>query len=443
MKINRIQSRLAALPLALALGFTSLAHGYNPQMSKLYASKNISPQTNAQFGNATAANDKWILVGERGNDDLGAASGAVHVYNALTGAHVRRIKPQVFANDTFGSSVAVSGDIAVIGALGTNSNAGRAYVFNLATGVLLTQLVASDGTSNDDFGASVAISGNRILVGASTGNGQVPTSGTAYLFDATTGAQLAELIVPTSLANNGIGSSVAFSGSMALVAAPFAAGYTSTVGGAVFVFDTTKPGPTLQPLGALMASEGRDYDYFGSSLTSNGNQVFVGAVWRPEGVALMENGAIYAFNLNDISANPELLESSIITAPDMATDDHLGSSVAVQGNLLVAGAAGVNGGAGAIYLFDAKTGKMINKLATNDWEPNAAFGTSCALTNGIAVIGAPYASKLGVIEQGAAYVYRNLAAPLALEKIAGVKDSAPGTVQSAYSSLQCYWRGRT
>ena len=75
--------------------------------------------------------------------------------------------------DNFGTSVAISGNLAVIGsgfeddAGGTNS--GKAYIFDVTTGSLLHTLHNPNayGTSDDDhFGYSVAISGNHVVVGA-------------------------------------------------------------------------------------------------------------------------------------------------------------------------------------------------------------------------------------------------------------------------------------
>src|SRR4030095_13408385 len=68
------------------------------------------------------------------------------------------------AMDTFGNSVAVSGDIAVVGAVhhavGANQGQGSVYVFARNQGGAdhwgeVKQLTASDGTAGDEFGGSV------------------------------------------------------------------------------------------------------------------------------------------------------------------------------------------------------------------------------------------------------------------------------------------------
>ncbi len=76
------------------------------------------------------------------------------------------------AGDYFGSSVALSGDTALVGAagddVGVNTDQGSAYVF-VRSGTTWTQqaqLTASDGAAYDHFGSSVALSGDTALVGA-------------------------------------------------------------------------------------------------------------------------------------------------------------------------------------------------------------------------------------------------------------------------------------
>ena len=96
------------------------------------------------------------------------------------------------AEDDFGASVAISGAVAVIGAPGNDdagSNSGSAYLFNPTTGEQLFKLTADDASGVGGFGDSVGISGNTAIVGA-------PGSHSAYLFDVTTGEQLHKLTAP-------------------------------------------------------------------------------------------------------------------------------------------------------------------------------------------------------------------------------------------------------
>ncbi len=75
------------------------------------------------------------------------------------------------AQDFFGSSVALSGNTAVVGAYRddhSGANSGSAYVFarNGTSWSEQVKLTASDAEAQDFFGSSVALSGNTAVVGA-------------------------------------------------------------------------------------------------------------------------------------------------------------------------------------------------------------------------------------------------------------------------------------
>jgi hypothetical protein len=84
--------------------------------------------------------------------------------------------------DRFGWSVALSDGLAVIGAYeytGVGSFSGAAYLFDTTTGNQIAKLTASDAVTNDQFGYSVAIDGAHVVVGAI---GKNILSGAAYIY---------------------------------------------------------------------------------------------------------------------------------------------------------------------------------------------------------------------------------------------------------------------
>ena len=92
------------------------------------------------------------------------------------------------AGHEFGIAVAISGSTAIVGA----TYSGSAYLFDITTGEQIAKL-ADDGETSDYFGYSVAISGSTAIVGALGDDDNGQDSGSAYLFDITTGDQLAKL----------------------------------------------------------------------------------------------------------------------------------------------------------------------------------------------------------------------------------------------------------
>jgi hypothetical protein len=96
--------------------------------------------------------------------------------------------------DSFGSSVAVSADTAVVGAffdtVGANAAQGSAYAFT-RTGSTWSQqakLTASNGAASDQFGSSVAVDGDTAVVGARQDDvGANAFQGSAYVFTGLSG----------------------------------------------------------------------------------------------------------------------------------------------------------------------------------------------------------------------------------------------------------------
>jgi hypothetical protein len=178
------------------------------------------------FGNPVAISGATIVVGASTAEDAGRA----YVFTK-TGAVWKRVAElkgsDTVSNDGFGTSVAISGTTAVVGAEGQDQCKGRAYVFTKTGAVWkrVAELKGSDtfsvkvGGPNTPcgslFGSAVAISGTTVVVGADY---HPRTAFRAYVFTkaATGWEQVSELKGPKD-AGNGLGSAVAISGRTALV----------------------------------------------------------------------------------------------------------------------------------------------------------------------------------------------------------------------------------
>merc|ERR1719271_725771 len=147
---------------------------------------------------------------------------------------------------SYGRSVAIDGDIAVVGAPGDSREAGAAYVLRTTDGgasyVELAKLMASDGTYDHRFGWSVAIDGNTIVVGAPGTVSQTTTEdipGAAYVYRTTDGwASHTEIKLAADDADerDGVGGAVAIAGGTIVV------GAWNRDGGAAYVYRTTDGG---------------------------------------------------------------------------------------------------------------------------------------------------------------------------------------------------------
>ena len=141
-----------------------------------------------QFGSSVALSfGSYAVIGAPGDDDNGNDSGSAYVFDIETGQQLVKLLPSDGApGDQFGSSISISdGGRAVIGAPGDDDNgtdSGSAYVFDIYTGQQLVKLLPSDGASGDQFGSSVSISGDFAVIGALYDDDNGPDSGSAYVF---------------------------------------------------------------------------------------------------------------------------------------------------------------------------------------------------------------------------------------------------------------------
>ncbi|UCD74593.1 MAG: FG-GAP repeat protein [Phycisphaerales bacterium] len=346
--------------------------------------------------------ESTIVVGAWGDDDAGTDSGSAYVFDAATGQQLRKLTADdVAEGDYFGTSVAVSGHIIVVGSSrdddGGNAS-GSAYVFDAYTGEQVHKLTAADATTTDEFGWSICVDGNLVVVGARYGDGGASGSGSAYVFDAVTGAQLHELIADDSADDDEFGCSVSVSGNTIVVGARFHGDP-----GAAYVFDAT----TGEQLRKLTPDDGAVSDDFGCFVSICGNTIVVGA--RGDDDAGSYSGSAYVF---DATTGEQLHK---LTADDAEAGDMFGNSVSVSGNTVVVSAIYDDNGTGSAYVFHAVTGEQLQKLTADDGATEDYFGISVSISGDTAVAGAHYAG-LG----GAAYVFERPFCPADLNGDGGV-----------------------
>jgi hypothetical protein len=170
-----------------------------------------------------AISGNHAIVGTRGDNTGGTSAGSAYIYDVTTGNLLHTINnPTPVSDDLFGHSVAMSGDRAIIGAFRDDSgatSAGSAYIYDVTTGTLLHTINNPTPQTDDFFGISVAIDGNTAIVGAWSDNTSGTDTGSAYIYDVTTGALMYTLTNPTPQYRDYFGISVAISGNTAIVGA--------------------------------------------------------------------------------------------------------------------------------------------------------------------------------------------------------------------------------
>ena len=182
------RNRLCEISLCvtvLAIVVTGAYADLGDQLAKLLPDDGAA---NDLFGWPVAISGATAIVGARHNDDKGADSGSAYLFDITTGRQIAKLLPDDgAAGDNFGNSVAISGPTAIVGAHRDDENgifSGSAYLFDTTTGRQIAKLLADDGAAGDRFGGSVGISGATAIVGARFDDDNGTSSGSAYLFDA-------------------------------------------------------------------------------------------------------------------------------------------------------------------------------------------------------------------------------------------------------------------
>lgn len=139
------------------------------------------------FASSVALSGDTIVVGAPNDNDAGQLTGSATVFEHDGGAwNDTQVLTASDAewNEHFGSSVALFGDTALIGCAADDNYRGAVYVFERIAGVWqeTAKLVAAHSKVNDLFGSSVALHGNTALIGA---RGFQDDRGAVYFFERT------------------------------------------------------------------------------------------------------------------------------------------------------------------------------------------------------------------------------------------------------------------
>ncbi|MGA9575458.1 MAG: HYR domain-containing protein, partial [Lysobacterales bacterium] len=371
----------------------------------------------------TFREDGSAITIDGADDDNATDAGAAYVFIRTPGtnewtqqAYLKA--PNAGAGDYFGRDVDIDGDTVVVGAEredGDGNASGAAYVFVREAGVWSHQqtLRASDASSSDQFGTDVAVSGNVIVVGAYNED-------KAYVFERDLADVWAETIILTGSnteSGDNFGRDVVIDGDTIVVGAFFEDSDATGVGGdednnnlahsgAAYVFIRDMDTWTQQAY--LKASNPDNEDGFGGHLAISGDTIAVGVYNEDSNATGIDGnqannfanaaGAVYVFvrNAGDWS------QQAYIKASNTNPNDNFGAEVAVSGDFLVAGAPresgnGVDGeddnsssNSGAVYAFqrDVTSWSQLAYLKASNVDPDDWFGRDVSISGATMVTGA-------------------------------------------------------
>ncbi|MFB3789062.1 MAG: Ig-like domain-containing protein [bacterium] len=371
-------------------------------------------------GAAVAVSGNCVVAGAY---RAGEGRGAVYIWEpdeAGTGNWnqvIRLTIPDGREQEWFGYAVAVSGDMVAAGAYGFRSGAGTVYLFAQDPGDrhgwdLVKSLTASDGGAGDRFGSSLALSGDMLLIGAP---GHDAYQGTAYLYERNHGGtnqwgEVKKLTASEGEGGDRFGIAVAIDGDTAVIGSDGKNDFT----GGVCVFERNVWGENQWGrLQQLKPDNLKPHDFFGSSVAVQGNTLLIGAPGDDDPAS--DGGAVYVYTRGDDPVEP-WRPAQKLTATGGGEDERFGSATAVYEDLLLIGAQWNNSRgeyAGAAYVFEPAAGtgrswRPFKKLTPFDGQEQDRFGHAVALSGAFAVIG----THRGDYDPGAVYLMPNTNQPI-------------------------------
>jgi len=254
-------------------------------------------------------------------------------------------KSNFIRSNTFGYSVSISGDYAIFGEPAHIFKKGSVHIYK--KGILrwqkMQKISAFDGELGDGFGNEVCIDGDYIIIGRVSDSEDGYFSGSAYVYK--------------------------------------------------------RNGNTWELEQKLLPSDGREYNYFGGSISIDGDYAIIGA--RGD-----RNGSAYVFKRNGTT----WFEQAILVPSDSWLFDKFGGSVSIDGEYALIGAYGdktFGTLSGAAYIFkrDGTNWLQHQKLLAYDGAVNDEFGYSVSLDGDYALIGARW-DKIYGYESGSAYIFK-------------------------------------
>jgi hypothetical protein len=419
--------------------------------------KASNARSDASFGFAVAAEGNTLVAGapfESSDGSSGANTslrnaGAAYVFELEGDKWVEKqlIKSNAPRDaEMFGASVAIAGDIMVVGAPRYNlmlfkvvppSEPGSAHVYTRNGSVWTheTVLKPTQGSGADMFGFHVAVHGQTVLVGApydSTGGSH---AGAVYSFVRNNGAwtQEQKVLVSSPIAESSLGVSMDIKGDV-FVAGAMQDSSVAEAAGSAYVFERSAGVWTEQK--RLVAPSPKPLATFGTVVAIHSGRIIVTAPGLDLRQRQTPPGEAFLFQRDPGSSDWTLAGQFHAAVPRAI--DLFGGSAALTSNAIIISANGdasssreIDGDpartdaplSGAVYIFAAQGSDYVQssylKAFNADGDDN--YGHSVAATESFVAVGGPFESggQRGVSGQdqanaadnsasssGAVYVYR-------------------------------------
>ncbi len=407
------------------------------------------------FGFSLALYDDLLVVGVPGYDNGQDDEGAITIYRRNQGGLDRWGEVVSYESDaingSFGISVALHQDLLAIGEAGYNPGGspgrGQVWMCRLSAGSCAAwkSVAASDGATSDGFGSKVSLDNDTLAVGSSSGTG-----GSVYIFYRNQGgADIWGQVKKTSGTQSGesYGAAISVSEELIAIGSPdYDNGVNIDQGRVKILGKNTGGASNWGETITILDASGDDNHHFGRSVALGYDRLLVGA----PNCSIDGDGCLSAFRRNHggmntwgrferiLGATGSFIGSALAidgetavvggdlraealyfqanyymlartAAPlESSTSGGLGWSVALAGDLLLAGAPDEDLATGAAYLFKKDhlapaSWSLVKRLTASDGVALDRFGASVAVSGDWAAIGAV---KSPVTNAGSVYLFQ-------------------------------------
>lgn len=300
----------------------------------------VDGDPNDLFGSSLAMADGLLLVGASGDEHGGEDAGSAYLVPATGGpVQAKLVAPDADPGDRFGASVALDGDLAVVGASLDDEaadDAGAVYVYRAGVDgwTLEAKLFNDQPEAGDLFGVSVALSDDHLAVGAVLDDEAADRSGSVTVFARDGWTREATLVGSDAGERDRFGRSVAWAGSTLVVGAP-SHDTDEALAGAVYAFDRSGDG-----WDETAHLDGHRHDaWLGWDVDGSRDRIVAGAPREASDVG-EETGMAVTWR-----RTLEGWERSATIEPDPPEDgEWFGAAVALSGGTLAVGAPRSDGG---------------------------------------------------------------------------------------------------
>jgi hypothetical protein len=394
-------TRFLIIILYLAL-YSDLVFAADPDRTESLKLVPTEAIPGSSFGHSVDMREDLMVIGAPYDKPTNSArAGSVYVYEARSYGWS---EPKILTatvertNDYFGTAVAIAGEQILASHIDNGSLLGAVHVFEFVSfdWEEVDMFRAADGQPSDGFGKTIAVDGNILVVGAPYDdlvNGSFSSEGAAYVFERTDSGwqEVAKLIGSDSHAQQGFGWSVAISGDTILIGAPLDTRDGARMG-AAYVFEKPVDGWTsmtesqkLTPAIDMFAHEA------GRSVAISGDTLVVSAPYSSYSDDIppyYQNhlGAVYVFERSEA----DWQEVARLRANDSEGGERLGfDSVAVTDGAVLASARLFSpyysdSAIGSAYLFEKPDAGWVSGTAPIMLGPalpefNQNFATAVAM----------------------------------------------------------------